>query len=119
MPGVSIQLCCWHAKRAWLRNLLEKVKDADKRTAMFKALDKLMRLNVACPTTWTAEQLEELCQQELAAFFAEYRDEAAFVAYFKAEWATTIGEGPLLWIIILVLRDAVPSSLHRARLLEH
>jgi|YelNatPaOPRAMG01_1025707.scaffolds.fasta_scaffold105977_1 hypothetical protein len=91
MPGVSIQLCCWHAKRAWLRNLLEKVKDGDKRQTMFKALDKLMRLNVACPTSWSADQLKELCQNELEKFYNNFSDEPAFVEYFKREWATKMG----------------------------
>lgn len=92
MPGVSIQLCCWHAKRAWLRNLLEKVPDGEKRKRMLTALDKLMRLNVTCPITWSPAQLKELCEKELEAFYKDFEEETAYIDYFKREWASKIGD---------------------------
>ncbi|CAL8471873.1 g11415 [Coccomyxa elongata] len=87
MSGVPIFLCAWHVKRAWLSNLTSTVADADKRTEIWRALDELMRLNVQLPTSHSKEDLAKLCTDVLERFYSEFSEQAAFITYFKKEWA--------------------------------
>lgn len=91
MPGVPIFLCAWHVKRAWLSNLISTVADADKRTEMWRALDGLMRLNVQLPASHSKEDLAKLCADVLERFYGTFSEQAAFITYFKREWAGKIG----------------------------
>lgn len=92
MPGVPIFLCAWHVKQAWLKNLKQKVQDNVDRDAIWDALDKLMRLNVNVPRDYTVEMLDALAQEHLQAFYGKFAGQAAFIEYFKKEWAPKIGK---------------------------
>ncbi len=91
MPGVPIFLCAWHVKQAWIKNLKEKVKDRDTRSAMLAALDELMRFNVDVPSNYSDAQLRTLAEQHLQAFYMKFASEKAFLEYFKRTWAPKIG----------------------------
>lgn len=41
-PGVPINLCFWHVRRAWTKNLMSKVKDPFGRADMNRELKALM-----------------------------------------------------------------------------
>ena len=92
MPGVPIFLCAWHVKQAWLKNLKQKVQDNKDREAIRDALDKLMRLNVDVPRDYFDEQLNDLAQEHLQAFYRRFAGQAAFIEYFRKEWAPKIGK---------------------------
>ncbi len=96
MPGVPILLCAWHVKRAWLKNLTSTVADAAKRQEIWAALDVLMRLNVQLPAEHSSAELSKLCEEALRRFFERFSEHAAFIAYFKKEWASKVGEEKIL-----------------------
>ena len=98
MPGVPIFLCAWHLKRAWLSNLTSTVADADKRTEIWRALDGLMRLNVQLPTSHSKEDLAKLCTDALERFYSDFSEQAAFITYYKKEWAGRVGAFTCLMI---------------------
>ena len=86
MPEVPILLCGWHVKTAWAKQLLQKIADVKTRESLGAALDKLMRLNVAAPDSFTDEQLQHMIRAALDKFYKDFVGEAAFIKYFKAHW---------------------------------
>ena len=86
----KIFLCKWHVKRAWLKNLISKVKTWEKRSAMFKALGSIME------SQGNAEHSEQECHevamQRLEEYYAKFKDEPVFIEYVKREWENKIGE---------------------------
>ena len=92
MPDVPILLCGWHVKQAWIKQLQQKVTNAQTRDAMAVALDRLMRLNVAEPDKFTDEQLQQMIHAALEDFYKEFAGEVAFIKYFKGHWARKAGE---------------------------
>lgn len=79
-------------KQAWLKNLKQKVQGNKDRDAIWDALDKLMRLNVDVPREYSDEKLNELAQEHLQAFYKRFAGQAAFIEYFRKEWALKIGK---------------------------
>lgn len=101
-PGVPISLCNWHVKRSWLKNLLEKVQDADARLSIFLELSDIMMgkgldLSVAAdPAVVAAGSADELLlqqvQQQLSSFCDRWRLCAPqFVQYFTTYWLGRAG----------------------------
>lgn len=84
-PNVKILLCTWHVKRCWLRNLITKVKCAEKRIYIMQDLGGLLALN---PTN-SKDPIKDV-EAAVQEFCNKYKTEEAFVAYFRREW------GPLV-----------------------
>lgn len=95
MPGVPIFLCAWHVKQACLINAKQKVQCKDNRTAIWEALDELMRFNVDVPSKYSDEQLMSLVKERLQAFCSRSAAETAFIEYFKKEWARKVDKLPV------------------------
>ena len=51
-----------------------------------------MRLNVDVPKDYSDEQLNDLAQEHLQAFYRRFAGQAAFIEYFRKEWAPKIGK---------------------------
>lgn len=89
-PSAKIFLCKWHVKRAWLKNLIKKVKTWEKRQAMFAAMGAIMESQGQA--TDSEDQLQEAAIQRLQEFYARFKEEVAFIRYVKQEWEKKIGE---------------------------
>ena len=87
--SVPVYLCCWHVKRAWLGNLINKVPDPVKRKAMFIDLVDMMQFGLAHAAEGVAEQM---FQDKLAAFRLLYVGEELFQQYLTTYW---IGNGKM------------------------
>jgi hypothetical protein len=101
-PDVPVSLCNWHVKRSWLKNLLEKVRDADTRLRIFVELSDIMMgkgldLSVAADPSVDAATADQLLLQnvkrQLDRFCNRWRPHAPhFVQYFEAQWSDRAGE---------------------------
>jgi hypothetical protein len=96
-PDVRILLCNYHVRNAWLKNLVEKVKDYDLRMAMFadpNAIQELRDLERR-----GKEYMDQLVSSAVEAFVKKYETLApAFVAYFLAEWVRSGKMGALVFV---------------------
>jgi len=96
-PGVKVELCDWHVKRSWLKQLIMKVPgaaQADLRVEMFYALSDIMYgATISNSATVTDAQLEAEVTAEVEAFCQEYEQHAPlFVQYFRTYWQDRPGE---------------------------
>jgi hypothetical protein len=64
------------------------------KTAIWEALDELMRFNVDVPSNYSDEQLNSLVEERLQAFYSKFVAETAFIDYFRREWAPKVGGLP-------------------------
>ncbi|MCO5601561.1 hypothetical protein L7F22_055684 [Adiantum nelumboides] len=90
--GLPILLCIWHVRRAWLKNLVKKVRDPQVRADMFKKLGMIMNMR-GRPGTTSCKRVEE-AHNLLDQFFVEYASEQEFITYFKRQWLPCID----MWI---------------------
>jgi hypothetical protein len=81
--GVPVILCSWHVKRAWLKALNEKVRDAELRLEIFKKLEAIMLHD---PATGSLEDVATDVEGMIEAFFQEYQEQTAFTGYFRKTW---------------------------------
>ncbi|KAH9299293.1 hypothetical protein KI387_030975, partial [Taxus chinensis] len=77
----EVYLCSWHVRRAWLKNLIAKVKDVETRQAMFTSLGEIMHKS---PT-------EEAAIHDANMFIEKYAAQESFITYWKDQWAHRIG----------------------------
>ena len=80
---MAIQLCIWHVKQAWLKNLYNKVNDAVARNAIMQGLSAIM----ATPLEGDVSDMEAAVQQALASLRKQYSRWSAFWEYINKEWA--------------------------------
>lgn len=86
-------LCKWHVKRAWLKNLITKVKTWEKRSAMFSALGAIMDFRGQAEDS--QQQLHAAAMERLKVFYVKFADQTSFISYLQREWESKIGEIPL------------------------
>lgn len=70
----EVYICIWHVRRAWLKNLVMKVKDDTTRHSMFKHLDDIMQ----------NPKNEKFSLEETNKFLNDFQEETTFVEYFRA-----------------------------------
>ena len=68
----EVYLCNWHVRRAWIKSLVMKVKDAITRRSMFKRLGNIMHNH----------KNVDSALEEANMFLNEFKEENAFVEYF-------------------------------------
>ncbi|MCO5613306.1 hypothetical protein L7F22_067582 [Adiantum nelumboides] len=90
--GLPVLLCIWHVRRAWLKNLVKKLRDPTVRAAMFRHLGMIMNMQ-GKPGMSSCGRVEE-AHKLLDQFFVDYACEEEFIAYFKRQWLPCIG----MWI---------------------
>ncbi|KAH9328046.1 hypothetical protein KI387_000154 [Taxus chinensis] len=76
----EVYLCSWHVRRAWLKNLIAKVKDVETRQAMFTSLGEILHKS---PT-------EEAATHDVNMFIEKYAAQESFITYWKDQWAHRI-----------------------------
>lgn len=82
---MPIHLCLYHVKKAWIKNLLLKVKAAPARKAMLKKLDGEV-LHAASV---------EAARAALNKFYKDHEaSQPEFVQYFKSTWDCKLGACP-------------------------
>ena len=75
----EVYLCIWHVRRAWLKNLVMKVKDDTTRRAMFKRLGDIMH----------SHKNVNSALEETNKFLNDFQEETTFVDNFQ--WLDRIG----------------------------
>jgi hypothetical protein len=87
-PGVPVLLCNYHVRKAWLRNLVEKVRDEETQRAMYKELCDLQELAVfTADGAVDKEALDAAVDGAAAAFVTKYSPCAPiFCKYFEEHW---------------------------------
>ena len=78
-------LCHWHAKRAWLKNLIKKC-GRGVLTDLFDDLGQVMvmlKLHEEDDASFLSR-----AQQRMEAVYQRFAEQTAFVEYFKRTWGT-------------------------------
>jgi len=91
LPGVPIFLCNWHVRKAWVKNLLLKVKASSGRTEQeagelrCKMYTRLLAIQEMHAADHAA--LDKAVTQAVAKFRVDFDSEAhEFCVYFEKEW---------------------------------
>ena len=71
-----ILLCVWHVRRAWLKNVGNKVKGRENNISIFRTLGEIMH---SC-------QDDGSVQHEIVRFLDEFREHKRFLDYFRTTW---------------------------------
>jgi hypothetical protein len=112
-PGVPIYLCNYHVRKAWLKNLRKKVKNEEKRHAMYKALCSLQELEAFTEDgAVDTSALAAAVTSAAAAFVAEYASEADFCTYFQETWWHKAGRIGAAWRSPHVVRRSSMKNKH-------
>jgi len=72
----TILLCVWHVRRAWLKNVGNKVKGRENKIHIFRALGEIMH---SC-------QDDGSVQQAVARFLGKFSEHKKFIEYFTTTW---------------------------------
>jgi hypothetical protein len=80
---VPVLLCFWHVKRAWLKQLVRKAKKVS-RKAIFQVLSTIMLMLMH--TMESPHAFDVRVAQALEDFYAQFAQEATFVAYMRRWW---------------------------------
>lgn len=72
----KILLCVWHVRRAWLKNVGNKVQGRENQIHIFHSLGEIMH---------TCED-DESVKKTVERFFERFRDQPRFLEYFKTTW---------------------------------
>lgn len=88
--SVTVLLCLWHVKRAWVKNLLIKVTGGDVKTKELRAkvMDELNALVKWRPSSGgkeVANEAKEKCD-DFQRFLGKHRELEAFALYFSNFW---------------------------------
>ena len=78
---MPILLCVWHIKMAWLKNLIAKVQNPEKRVFMMAELSRILSLNPL-----GSSNVERDVKLAIHNFYSTFAEEAMFVVYFKENW---------------------------------
>jgi hypothetical protein len=101
-PEARILLCNWHVKRNWLKHLLAKVRDPQRRLDIFLDLTDLM-MGIGLDTTvaedpavMEAGTADELLLGDVKRLLDEFVVkwepwEPSFIGYFKQQWLDRAG----------------------------
>ena len=76
LTGSSILLCVWHVRRAWMKNVLNKVNGKENKVSIFRALGLIMH---SCLD-------DNSVKKAVARIFDEFKDQEKFLNYFKMTW---------------------------------
>ena len=96
-PAAYVYLCCWHVKRAWLKNLCNKKPrskaEQAKLDAVFEGLSKVMafRARQAAPGDMEREVRGQALHM-VRNLKQQYARWSTFWAYFDREWLPKMGE---------------------------
>lgn len=99
---MKVELCNWHVKRCWLKNLVQKVREQQDRVDMFTELGSIM-YGVDCDLLGAndeagLQQLAANIDAEVEAFCHRWSQHTAFIDYFKSQWQDRTGQC-LLWLL--------------------
>ena len=72
----NILLRVWHVRRAWLKNVGNKVQGRENQINIFHSLGEIMH---ACED-------DESVKKTVERFFERFRDQPRFLEYFKTTW---------------------------------
>ena len=72
----TILLCVWHLRRAWLKNVGNKVKGRENKICIFRALGEIMH---PC-------QDDGSVQHAVVRFIDEFGEDKRFLEYFRTTW---------------------------------
>ena len=76
LTNSTILLCVWHVRRAWLKNIGNKVKGRENIICIFRALGHIMH---SC-------QDDASVQNAVARIFEDFSEETNLLKYFKTTW---------------------------------
>jgi len=93
-----VQLCIWHVKRAWVKNLGEKVKMGGKDSAatrgahatIFAGLSELVALPRAGGTS--RDDFRRQVKAKLVQVKSSFAEHEVFWKYFEKEWVGKLGK---------------------------
>ncbi|KAL3699913.1 hypothetical protein R1sor_017935 [Riccia sorocarpa] len=77
-PGVPVNLCLWHVRRAWIKKLHSLVKDPFAKALMNGELGSIMYMVNEDP--W----------QKSVDFMSKWREQRSFVQYYEKNWHSRI-----------------------------
>lgn len=84
-PGIPIDLCNWHVKKAWVKNLNSKVHHANDRQELFKDLSAIMH-GAEFDQLAGEQQLLSAVNTQMQAFRIKWSCYPAFIQYFTEQW---------------------------------
>eukprot|EP00878_Enallax_costatus_P032652 GHUV01035902.1.p1 GENE.GHUV01035902.1~~GHUV01035902.1.p1 ORF type:complete len:322 (+),score=84.79 GHUV01035902.1:472-1437(+) len=90
-PGVPVNLCIWHVKKAWVTNLVSKVRNLDDREAMFKDLSAIMH-GAELNQLESPDELLAAVKVQMQQFCSKWSYYSGFKAYFETEWMPRPGK---------------------------
>ncbi|XP_057850565.1 uncharacterized protein LOC131061078 [Cryptomeria japonica] len=77
----DVYLCSWHVRRAWLKNLIAKVKEKAIRQEMFDRLGFIMHHSMD----------EDSTRNAIHIFIEDFKDtQSSFIEYFKGQWSNRL-----------------------------
>lgn len=92
MPGVPVLISPNATRAAWEQAAHAQIANADHRSEVLERLSHFLQVDAAANASGSLEQLKEALTSQLEGIYAEYADQAEFVAYLKRDWEPKLGE---------------------------